>query len=300
MTLILNGTDNSATTPAVTGTDTDTGVFFPAANVVAFSTSGTEDARFDASGNFLIGQTSLVNTERMLVRDNLAQSVNILVRNDSSSASAGSAIAMNAFGNVWALECGSAAKNSNALTWILDYKGANLERLRLNTDGTLILRGGSTSATGTGITFPATQSASSNANTLDDYEEGSFTPTWTGSSSGSVTTGQLLGQYTKVGNLVTVWIAAINPSATTLGGDWKFSLPFTISGFNAYFTGNVGYTRFVPAITGCAQNVVWTTNGNNFIYMARNSTTTGETTNQSGNVTQDTLIGITFTYPTAT
>jgi hypothetical protein len=28
-----------------------------------------------------------------------------------------------------------------------------------------------------GITFPATQSASSNANTLDDYEEGTFTPT---------------------------------------------------------------------------------------------------------------------------
>ncbi len=32
------------------------------------------------------------------------------------------------------------------------------------------------SASGSGITFPATQSASSDANTLDDYEEGDWTP----------------------------------------------------------------------------------------------------------------------------
>ena len=32
------------------------------------------------------------------------------------------------------------------------------------------------SASGAGITFPATQSASTDANTLDDYEEGTWTP----------------------------------------------------------------------------------------------------------------------------
>ena len=31
-------------------------------------------------------------------------------------------------------------------------------------------------ASGAGVTFPATQSASSDANTLDDYEEGTWTP----------------------------------------------------------------------------------------------------------------------------
>ncbi len=59
---------------------------------------------------------------------------------------------------------------------------------------------------GTGITFPATQSASSNANTLDDYEEGTFTPTWTPSTSGTITlytAYQNLG-YTKVGRVVTI------------------------------------------------------------------------------------------------
>jgi hypothetical protein len=50
------------------------------------------------------------------------------------------------------------------------------------------------STSGAGITFPATQSASSNANTLDDYEEGTFTAT-IGYDGGSFTASS--AQYTK-------------------------------------------------------------------------------------------------------
>ena len=39
--------------------------------------------------------------------------------------------------------------------------------------------GATAAASGAGITFPATQSASSDANTLDDYEEGTWNPTYT-------------------------------------------------------------------------------------------------------------------------
>jgi hypothetical protein len=49
----------TAAAPAITTSgDTDTGIFFPAANTLAFSTNGTEDARFDSAGNFLVGTTS--------------------------------------------------------------------------------------------------------------------------------------------------------------------------------------------------------------------------------------------------
>ena len=51
------------------------------------------------------------------------------------------------------------------------------------------------------IVFPATQNASSNANTLDDYEEGTFTPVLTGSTSGTFN-GE--GRYVKIGQLVQV------------------------------------------------------------------------------------------------
>ena len=51
------------------------------------------------------------------------------------------------------------------------------------------------------IVFPATNVVSTNANTLDDYEEGNFTPTVTAS---SVAYDNRTGRYTKVGNKVFV------------------------------------------------------------------------------------------------
>ena len=60
------------------------------------------------------------------------------------------------------------------------------------------------SASGAGITFPATQSASSDANTLDDYEEGTWTPTQ-GAGLTVVGTFSSTGKYTKIGNQVTIF-----------------------------------------------------------------------------------------------
>jgi hypothetical protein len=53
MTLILSGTDNSATTPAVTGgtAGTSTGVYYPATNQVAIATNGTQAMLVNASQN---------------------------------------------------------------------------------------------------------------------------------------------------------------------------------------------------------------------------------------------------------
>ena len=58
MTTTIRGTDNTAAAPALTGTDTDTGIFFPAADTIAFAEGGAEIARFDSSGNFGIGTNS--------------------------------------------------------------------------------------------------------------------------------------------------------------------------------------------------------------------------------------------------
>lgn len=64
MSLVLDGTnglsdvDGSAATPAIRGTDANTGIFFPAADTIAFAEGGAEVARIDSSGNVGIGTSS--------------------------------------------------------------------------------------------------------------------------------------------------------------------------------------------------------------------------------------------------
>ena len=49
----------TAALPAITTTgDTNTGIYFPAADTIAFSEGGTESMRIDTSGNLLVGTTS--------------------------------------------------------------------------------------------------------------------------------------------------------------------------------------------------------------------------------------------------
>ena len=87
--------------------------------------------------------------------------------------------------------------------------------------------GATASASGAGISFPATQSASSDANTLDDYEEGTFTPSIS-PSSGSITSQTGSGKYIKVGNQVTVTCyITITNGGTASGGMSLVGLPFS-------------------------------------------------------------------------
>jgi hypothetical protein len=83
-------------------------------------------------------------------------------------------------------------------------------------------------SSGVGITFPATQSASSDANTLDDYEEGTWTPT-AGSSLTVSGTFSSTGRYTKVGRLVTVsgTISATTSLTLTANQQVIAGLPFS-------------------------------------------------------------------------
>lgn len=67
-----------------------------------------------------------------------------------------------------------------------------------------------------GIKFPATQVAQSDVNTLDDYEEGTFTPTWTNLTVGNASVNS--GRYLKVGRFVFGEINLIWGSTTSISG----------------------------------------------------------------------------------
>jgi hypothetical protein len=125
------------------------------------------------------------------------------------------------------------------------------------------------STSGAGITFPATQSASSDANTLDDYEEGTWTPTVV-SGGGSITSYTSTGTYTKIGNIVTVgYIFQITNGGTATGSVSITNLPFQVaSNSNLDYTGssretfNSGIWYFGVAEGGTFNSSIWnSTNG---------------------------------------
>jgi hypothetical protein len=161
----------SAAAPSISPTgDSNTGIFFPAADTIAFAEGGAEAMRVDSSGRLLIGTSS-----------------------------------------------------ANANGGILQLSS--------------------------GITFPATAVAASDANTLDDYEEGTWTPTVGGTATYTKNT----GNYTKLGRLVNVSFELyINTIGT--GSQWQiFGLPFTVTSTGSHSAGGgVGF------VNGLSTNVVST------------------------------------------
>jgi hypothetical protein len=124
-----------------------------------------------------------------------------------------------------------AIAGTNTIT--LPAQTATIATLTTPSFATTIGVGGATpSSSGSGITFPATQSASSDANTLDDYEEGEWTPTYTATSGsfGTITYRFQQGRYTKVGRAVsfTCLIATDDIPIGTASGSVNISgMPFT-------------------------------------------------------------------------
>jgi len=104
------------------------------------------------------------------------------------------------------------------------------------------------------IQFPATQVASADANTLDDYEEGTWTPTAGGVTVNSGTP-VYSGTYTKIGRIVYITMAQSGGDITlTGGGISNFSgLPFTVASnatSNALWSDGSGKTGTVYAYEG--------------------------------------------------
>jgi len=328
MTIVLDGSSGitapggTAAAPSITTTgDVNTGIFFPAADTIAFSEGGVESMRIDSSANVGIGtatpgaklDVNVGGTNN--IKLGTASSFGIISLNGSVTTSASMGIFGGATGDVdlyyqnatggghrfrvstttmayldssgnlglgvtpsvWgsnrkaiqfgALGCVFSDNNvtseiganvyistapaytyitSNFATRYAQVNGQHqwhtaasgtagnaitfTQALTLNTNGALVLQGGDTAADGVGVTFPASQSASTNANTLDDYEEGSFDPTVTAATPPSgLTYNSRVGRYIKIGRLVHIEIS-IDVANIGTGGSGTLAiggLPFT-------------------------------------------------------------------------
>jgi hypothetical protein len=226
MSLILSGTnglsdvDGDASTPAIRGTDGNTGIFF-GADVIGFSEGGTECARFNSSGN-------------------------------------------------------------------------------LQTIGTISVGNATPSTSGAGITFPATQSASSNANTLDDYEEGTWTPTFAFSTSGSVTYTAQAGVYRKVGSLVYAQVGIVIDAVSSPTGNASISnLPFTSQDTSS---SNFGFVIAIARDFQSDMPNLKASGGQNStsLFFAKNATNAGQSLMQGSDLKAGTVLFMSGCYTTAT
>ena len=128
--------------------------------------------------------------------------------------------------------------------------------LNAEKDKSIALQGGA-SQTGTGITFPSTQNASSDATTLDDYEEGTWTGTLTAATP-PTTAVTATGTYTKIGRQVTLNIQFSNVNTTGASGTMQITgIPFTPSADAMGTSGKVGL--------GATYDIAYMANGNNSV-----------------------------------
>jgi hypothetical protein len=138
--------------------------------------------------------------------------------------------------------------NGTASFLPMTFHTGGSERMRITTAGVVELTSGQ-------LKFPASQNASSDPNTLDDYEEGTFTPSFlsTGASF-TYDSAYRTGRYTKIGNLVTfsLWCSTDGsaPTGTTSNTLLISGLPFT--------AGNSSEANAFALSLGELYNVVWT------------------------------------------
>lgn len=140
----VSGVAGSAATPALIGTDTDTGIFFPAADTIAFSEGGVEVARFDSSGNLVIGTTTAL---KRLTTASSTNGEGIAIWNPSTGATAAKNTTLTFYSTDTVGTTKETASiitvlaDSNAVNSALSFRtrgsDSNTERMRIDASGNL-------------------------------------------------------------------------------------------------------------------------------------------------------------------
>lgn len=187
----------------------------------------------------------------------------------------------------------------------LGLAGDDSVHLKVSPDGSAWLEALGVSPTGLislplgQLAFPAMQNPSANANTLDDYEEGTWTPTikFGGASTGITYGPATLGRYTKVGRLVTASaICTLTSKGTSTGGVTLEGLPFAAVADTIYTSVAVGYAAGFSAITGAVLAMMQPGASRILIYHSNSGSSVGLT---NANLTNTSAIYLTVSYDAA-
>lgn len=164
--------DGSATTPSITNDgDTNTGIFFPAADTIAFAEGGAEIARFDSSGNLGIGTSS---PAQKLSVNGADASNNVALFTRSSGANM--YLYADTGANVGFFTGSNAAGSgvyANATSNTVQFNTNGSERARITSTGLILMARTTTSSRANTATL---QVLMSNANNIAAFENSNATP----------------------------------------------------------------------------------------------------------------------------
>jgi len=259
--LFFNSSDATATLVGRDG-----GLGFYTGSTIG-STTGSERARIDSSGNLLVGTTSI----DVANHTGTTQGVRIAGANNIQVASTGVAAYFNKLstdGDIVEFRKSGTKVGSIGTTGSRLYTGTGDTGLFFNDQLDSIDPWNTSTNAARDVAIDLGDSSrrfkdlylsggvylggTGAANLLDDYEEGTWTPAYTGSTGGAVTYGTQTGSYTKVGNLVTV-IGELRAKRNTLSDNVEITgLPFTNSGNGAGLSVSfaASFATDMPNLTG--------------------------------------------------
>ena len=231
---------------------------------IIFQTDGSEAARIDSSGNLLVGTTSTLPGFGNTTTGHSLQSGGFVLH----SRSGGTVAYMN--------------RNSSDGT-IVDFRkdGTNVGSIGVDYSDNLFLSGNSSHSGlsfGTDGIIPYANGdardgsedlgngayrwrnlylsggvylgGTGSANLLDDYEEGTWTPVLTMTTSGDMTATVAVGSYTKIGRAVhfTCYLSGINGTSPTPSGEFRLDdLPFASISTNTFTPINISYNTILAS-----------------------------------------------------
>jgi hypothetical protein len=161
MTIVIDGTtgisgvDGTASNPSYEGTDSNTGIFYPAADTVAIGTGGTEALRVNSAQNVGVGTTSptAASSRRGLVLRGNANGAELIVQSTSATDGTSDGFSITTVG--------TDAYLFNRLNGFTAFATNNTERARITSIGESELQ--STTANGAYVRSGANFTLASNA-----------------------------------------------------------------------------------------------------------------------------------------
>ena len=222
--------------------DTDTAIRFSGADTVSVETAGSSRLAITSGGIIQVQDSVALSSNAPSVKGKIrisgvsdATTAGGIEFHTSSGGGGGygSRITADASGNMHFLT------RSNSAAWS--------EKTRINSDGDVTIVDGDLviGTAGHGIDFSATADSSGTKENelLDDYEEGTFTPTLEAASNPSMSYTNQGGKYTKIGNLVYVTVDLRWSGRSGGSGNAKLGgLPFTSSSSQPY-TGGIVFEK---------------------------------------------------------